>query len=91
MRQDTLAYLTLGGLAVLTVVVALASHTLSQLDGKLARDLAFPNSKEPMQTLTETVTLKDGRKITVTTTRGSEEELDTFIARHNATVAALLA
>lgn len=91
MRHESLSLLTLGGLAVLTVVVAMASHTLSQLDGKLARDFTFPDGKEPMQTLTETVARSDGRKITVTTTRGSDEALDAFIARHNATVAAVQA
>lgn len=91
MRHESLSLLTLGGLAVLTVVVAMASHTLSQLDGKLARDFTFPDGKEPMQTLTETVARSDGRKITVTTTRGSDEALDAFIARHDATVAAVQA
>lgn len=88
MRQSTLSYVTLGGLAVLTAVVLFAGHTLSALDGKLACELS-QTRKEPVQTLTETVTRSDGRKIIVTTTQGSDETLDAFVARHHAAVAAV--
>jgi len=88
MRQSTLSYVTLGGLAVLTAVVLFAAHNLSALDGKLARELS-QTRKEPVQTLTETVTRSDGRKIIVTTTQGSDETLDAFIARHHAAVLAV--
>lgn len=86
MRQSTLSYVTLGGLAVLTAVVLLAAHNLSALDGKLARELS---QTRPVQTLTETVTRSDGRKIIVTTTQGSDETLDAFVARHHAAVLAV--
>ena len=88
MRQSTLSYVTLGGLAVLTAVVLLAAHNLSALDGKLAHDFS-QTRKEPVQTLTETVTRSDGRKIIVTTTQGSDETLDAFVARHRAAVLAV--
>lgn len=76
---------TLGGLAVLTVVVILAFQSLSQLDGNIAR-LVRPPSLERMQQLTETVTRADGRKIVVLTTREADESIDAFWLRHDAAV-----
>ena len=90
MRQSTLSYVTIGGLAVLTAVVLFAGHTLSALDGKLARAL-MQHHEEPMQEFEETVLRSDGRKILVRTTQRSDETLDDCIARHHAAVAAALA
>ncbi len=82
MRHETASYITLGGLAVLAVVVTMASHNLSQLDGKLAREFAFPNRKDLMQQYKETVKRDDGRIVEFITTRQDGESDDQFWTRH---------
>lgn len=90
MRQETASHLTLGALLVLSLVVVLASAQLQGVSAdvaSLARKALTPDP--PMQTLTETVTRRDGRTITVTTTRLENESVTDFIARHDAVTASL--
>lgn len=58
------------------------------LDGRIASLVRTEAQSIDMQTLTEVVVVGT-RKITVTTTQGSDETIDAFIARHHAAVAAL--
>lgn len=93
MEPKTTSLITLGGLVVLSVVVVATATEVIGLDqniSALVRQQLNP-AKEQMQTLTESVTRPGGRVVVVTTTRGSEESVDDFIARHDAVVASLIA
>jgi len=65
-----------------------AGVKLVQLDANIASALHARGILAVMQTLTEDAFVGD-RQITVTTTRGTDETLADFIARHHAAVAAL--
>lgn len=76
---------------MLSVGAIWSGAQVSSLDGKLACFLTRPDIRQEcsVQTLTEVVTLSDGRQITVTTTQQDGESVADFIARHNVTVNAL--
>jgi len=87
--RDFVSPLTLGVLAVLTIVGVFASNQLTRLDRGIADVVSGMHERQlTMQTFTEEVTVGT-RKITVSTTRQDGETLDAWIARHNAAVAAL--
>ena len=73
----------------MTVVGSMSLMQLGRLGEQLQVIVGDPRSEPTMQTLTEVVTRPDGSQVTVTTTRGEDESVDDFIARHNAVVAAL--
>jgi len=85
-RQNGTASITLGGLVVVACVLAVAGYQVAQLDARIATLIRTKNQEERMQTLTETVTSQSGRTLTVTTTRGEGETIDSFIGRHNEAV-----
>lgn len=91
MRQETASWITIGGLSVLTVVVVSVGSQVMGLDATITALARSHIKHQIMQTLEEDVTRPDGRVVHVTTTRGENEDLDAFIARHDATVAALKA
>lgn len=93
MRESRVtSILTLGGLLVLSVVVVAAGSQIAALDGRITEALnAEPKELQMQQTITEVVTRANGTQVTVTTTRGADESVDAFIARHDAVTAALKA
>lgn len=89
MKQQASAFVTLGGLVVVAVVLSSSAARVADLDSSIETLIRrHVEPEEQMQTLTEVVAVGD-RKITVTTTQGAGELVGDFIARHNATVAAL--
>lgn len=90
--RDSSTLLTLGGLVTLTVAGIFVGSKVIELDRNVAAALAAAlHPPAAMQTLFENVTRPSGRVTTVTTTRGADETLDEFIARHDAAVAKMQA
>lgn len=87
--REKVEWVTTGLVLALGVLGLWGGSQLATLTSRIESLFITPRPEFDMQTLTETVTLSDGRKITVTTTRGSDETVADFIARHNAVVAAL--
>lgn len=87
-HHHAITWLTLGGLLVLSVAVVIAGYRVASLDTSI-EELIREIHHQPisaMQTLTEEVTTRSGRTITVTTTRREGESVDDFLARHNEAV-----
>lgn len=91
MARESINLVVFGALTVLSVTAVFALGELVSLDTRLSTFFESQTGEtRKVQTLTETVTLPtSGRKVVVTTTQGADETIDAFIARHNATVAAL--
>ena len=88
MQQQTSALVTLGGLVCVSVVLAMTSEHVVELDSRIALLITKEQQEQEVQTLTEKVQVGE-RVITVTTTRGDNETVEAFVARHNAAVAAV--
>lgn len=88
-KHDAVAFLMLGGLLCIVVVLCYAADKLSGLDARIAMILNDNQPKIAMQTITQVVTRANGTTVTLTTTRKEGEALADWIARHDAAVAAL--
>lgn len=88
-KHDAVAFLMLGGLLCIVVVLCYAADKLSRLDARMAMILTDRRPDPAMQTITQVVTRANGTTVTVTTTRKEGESLTDWIGRHDAAVAAL--
>ena len=76
---------------VLLLVLCLAAGVAAWQFKVLSDLIVLRLEKRIMQTLTQKVTNASGEEVIVTTTRGADETVDAFVARHNAAVAAVKA
>ena len=91
MTNQTVGYLTLGGLVFVAIAMSWATNTVAGLDGKIAGLLTQSQPEAKAMTLTEDVDRGGGRTTTVTTTQLPDESQADCIARHDAAVALLKA
>lgn len=75
---------------LLCALLAMAGVLWWQLDS-LSDLITYRLENQNVQTLTQKVTNASGEEVIVTTTRGSDETVEAFVARHNAAVAAVKA
>jgi hypothetical protein len=85
--RDYVSILTLGALGVLSIVVCLTFSAITKLDAGLAAAVRIRNQDKDMQSATEEVTRRNGRKVTVVTVREPNELEADWVARHDKAVA----
>ena len=76
---------------VLLCIVLAVAFSLHHSINKLSDLITYRLENQHMQTLTQKVTNASREEVIVTTTRGADETVDAFVARHNAAVAAVKA
>ncbi len=85
MKQTTGTWLTLGGLCTLLLLAGFVAVKVSMLDSKITQTLA----RIVKMQISEEVTNSDGtRTATITTTREEDEDVATWLARHDEAVTA---